>query len=43
MDSSLLFFDEIPTWQKLFGIMTCLGLSWILEANLPLVQLQYRK
>ena len=43
MDSFLLFFEQMPTWQKLFWVMTCLGLSWILEANLPLVQLQYRK
>ena len=43
MDSFLLFFEQMPTWQKLFWVMTCLGLSWILEARLPLVQLQYRK
>ena len=43
MDSFFLFFEQMPTWQKLFWVMTCLGLSWILEANLPLVQLQYRK
>ncbi|MDE3003551.1 MAG: sterol desaturase family protein [Gemmatimonadota bacterium] len=43
MDSLLLFFELMPTWQKLAWVMTCLGLSWVLEGSLPLVQLKYRK
>ena len=42
MDSLLLFFELMPTWQKLAWVMTCLGLGWILEGSLPLVQLKYR-
>jgi sterol desaturase/sphingolipid hydroxylase (fatty acid hydroxylase superfamily) len=43
MDAFLLFFEQMPTWQKLAWVMICLGLSWILEGSLPLVQLRYRK
>ena len=43
MEALLLFFEQMPTWQKLVWVMTCLGLSWLLEGSLPLVQLQYRK
>ena len=38
-----LFFQQMPTWQKLLWVMICLGLSWALEGSLPLVQLRYRK
>ena len=40
MDSLLLLFEQMPTWQKLLWVMTCLGLSWVLEGSLPLVQLK---
>jgi len=43
MDTLLLFFERMPTWQKLVWVMVCLGSSWILEGSLPLVQLRYRK
>jgi len=43
MEDFLLFFELMPTWQKLAWVMACLGLSWVLEGTLPLVQLDYRR
>ncbi len=43
MESLILFFEQMPTWQRLLWVMTCLGLSWTLEGSLPLVQLKYSK
>jgi sterol desaturase/sphingolipid hydroxylase (fatty acid hydroxylase superfamily) len=43
MDTVLLFFEGLSTGQKLAWVMVCLGLSWVLEGSLPLVQLRYRK
>lgn len=43
MDRFLLFFELMPTWQKLLWVMACLGSSWALEGSLPLVQLRYQK
>ncbi len=43
MASFLLFFEHMPTWQKLLWIMACLALSWFLEGSFPLVQLRYEK
>jgi sterol desaturase/sphingolipid hydroxylase (fatty acid hydroxylase superfamily) len=43
MDAVLLFFEGLSTAQKLAWVMVCLGLSWVLEGSLPLVQLRYRK
>jgi sterol desaturase/sphingolipid hydroxylase (fatty acid hydroxylase superfamily) len=43
MESFLLFFEQLATWQKLVWIMLCLGGSWLLEGSFPLVQLRYRK
>lgn len=43
MESFLLFFEQLATWQKLMWIMLCLGGSWLLEGSFPLVQLRYRR
>ncbi|MDH3271354.1 MAG: hypothetical protein OEN56_08490 [Gemmatimonadota bacterium] len=43
MDQLLLFFEQMPAWQKLAWVMACLGASWILEGSFPLVRLAYRK
>jgi sterol desaturase/sphingolipid hydroxylase (fatty acid hydroxylase superfamily) len=43
VEAFLLFFEQMPTWQKLVWVMACLALSWILEGSLPLVRLSYRK
>lgn len=43
MDAFLLFFEQIPTWQKVVWVMICLGLSWVLEGMFPLVRLSHRK
>ncbi|MBT8488571.1 MAG: sterol desaturase family protein [Gemmatimonadetes bacterium] len=43
MDGILLFFEQMPAWQKLAWVMACLAVSWALEGSFPLVQLGYRK
>lgn len=43
MDDVLLFFEQMPAWQKLAWVLACLAASWILEAFHPLVHLPYRK
>jgi sterol desaturase/sphingolipid hydroxylase (fatty acid hydroxylase superfamily) len=43
MDSLLLFFEQMPTWQKLAWVMACLAVSWLLEGSFPLLRLPYRK
>lgn len=43
MDGFLLFFEEMPTWQKLVWVLLCLAGSWLLEGSFPLVRLDYRK
>lgn len=43
MNDFLLFFEQMPNWQKLAWVGACLALSWVLEGSLPLVQLRYRK
>ncbi len=43
LESFLAFVEAMPTWQKIAWVVIVLGLSWILEAILPLVPLRYRK
>lgn len=43
MTEFLLFFEQMPTWQKLLWVGVCLSGSWILEGAWPLVRLSYRK
>ena len=43
METLLLFFEQMPNSQKLIWVMVCLAMSWLLEGNLPLTQLSYRK
>lgn len=43
MSELLLFFEQMPAWQKLAWVMACLAVSWALEGSFPLVQLAYRK
>ncbi|MDX1647133.1 MAG: sterol desaturase family protein [Longimicrobiales bacterium] len=43
MEQILLFFEQMPAWQKLAWVMACLVASWALEGSFPLVQLAYRK
>ena len=38
MDSFLLFFETMPTWQKLAWVVTCLVVCWVLEGNYPLAR-----
>ena len=43
MDDFLLFFEQIPSWQKLIWITICLIFSWSLEGAFPLFNLKYQK
>jgi sterol desaturase/sphingolipid hydroxylase (fatty acid hydroxylase superfamily) len=43
MEAFVLFFEQMPTWQKLAWVMACLGVSWLLEGSFPLLRLPYRK
>jgi len=43
LDNFLTFFEQMPSWQKLIWIITCLLLSWSLEHFIPLFNFKYRK
>ena len=43
MEALLIFFEAMPTWQKLVWVVGCLSASWALEGLRPLVDLPYRK
>jgi sterol desaturase/sphingolipid hydroxylase (fatty acid hydroxylase superfamily) len=43
LDTFLLFFDQMPSWQKLIWIIICLLFSWSLESFFPLFNLNYKK
>lgn len=43
MESFLLFFEEMPSWQKLIWITACLSFSWVLEGSYPLFNFNYKK
>jgi len=43
MNAFLLFFEQMPDWQKVVWVMACLGISWLLEGSFPLLSLPYRK
>lgn len=43
MDSFLLFFEEMPVWQKLFWIVSCIALFWVLEGYYSAFKLSYNK
>ena len=43
MEDFLLFFETMPTWQKLAWVVACLSLAWLVEAIVPLVHHDYKK
>lgn len=43
MDSFLLFFEEMPVWQKLLWIGLVLGGFWLLEGYYALIKFNYNK
>ncbi len=43
METFLLFFENMPTWQKLVWLVGCLSLFWFLEGAYPLVAHTYKK
>ncbi len=43
MEGFLLFFENMPTWQKLLWVAFVLGFFWILEGYYALVKFRYQK
>ena len=43
MEAFLTFFEDMPSWQKLLWIFTCLSFNWIIEAVSPLFKFNYKK
>ncbi len=43
MEDFLLFFETMPSWQKIAWVALCLTISWLLEGNFPLVNFDYKK
>ena len=43
MENFLLFFEKMPTWQKLAWLSLVLGFFWILEGYYALVKFRYNK
>ncbi len=43
LESFLLFFEEMPAWQKLVWVFSCLLISWLFEGNFPLFNFDYKK
>ena len=43
MDNFLLFFEQMPSWQKLIWVIICLIFSWSLEGSFPLFRFKYKK
>ena len=43
MENFIIFFEQMPSWQKLVWVIVCLSLSWSLEGFFPLFKFSYRK
>jgi len=43
MEAFLSFFEDMPSWQKLLWIFTCLSFNWIIEVVSPLFKFNYKK
>lgn len=43
MDKVLVFFEQMPTWQRLAWVVTCLVICWAMEGAYPLFRHQYNK
>jgi len=43
MEAFLTFFEDMPSWQKLLWIFSCLSFNWIIEAISPLFKFKYEK
>ena len=43
MEAFLVFFEDMPSWQKLVWVIVCLSFAWTLEAVLPLAKHDYKK
>lgn len=43
MEKMLLFFENMPTWQKLAWVIFCIGICWMAEGVYPLVTRKYKK
>lgn len=43
MEAFISFFEDMPSWQRLVWVASCLMLTWALEAGIPLVRQPYAK
>jgi len=43
MEQFLLFFEQMPSWQKVTWVFTCLSFAFVLEAIVPLAKMEYKK
>ena len=43
MEQFLSFFEQMPAWQKLVWVISCLSFVWILELVVPLFNHDYKK
>ena len=43
MENFLIFFETMPSWQKLVWIFICISANWIVELIIPLVKFNYKK
>lgn len=43
MENFLLFFENMPAWQKLAWIFACISANWIVELGYPLMKFDYKK
>jgi len=43
LENVITFVEQMPSWQKLLWILTCLSFNWIGEAIKPLFNFQYQK
>ncbi|MEZ4884038.1 MAG: sterol desaturase family protein [Chitinophagales bacterium] len=43
MEALVHFFEQMPNWQKLVWVFTCLIISWIAEGAVPLIKFNYKK
>ena len=43
MENFLIFFETMPSWQKLVWIFICISANWIVELIIPLIKFNYKK
>ena len=43
MEAFLIFFETMPSWQKILWIFICISANWIVELIIPLIKFKYKK